>query len=280
MSQRCQLLWCVYGLAAKFWEIRVNLPSLRLYEHHALDFLGLSHYTWRYPHSSMRRWATDLKRWSRYSTLPGSLCERYSSKDFRLKPSLPDWALLLNWLDEVDRHHTGGITCLKPLNEQEGEDEQKIWWTKTYNSQDSHVVTHHTTNWPACGLSTAERTGSPVLHTLWSYVRDECQRVTIFQVVYPMEIGHDWNFSSDPPERPIKSKTGSNRTRKRLAYFTPSAMTEIHCHFSRQLYSLIRSNEASVWIQKHHQLNAPEDWNASRRSPITKSVFSITDPGL
>ncbi|KAJ5160562.1 uncharacterized protein N7482_007566 [Penicillium canariense] len=38
------------------------------------------------------------------------------------------------------------------------------------NDQDSHVVTHHTTNWPACGLSTAERTGSPVLHTLWSYV--------------------------------------------------------------------------------------------------------------
>ena len=32
------------------------------------------------------------------------------------------------------------------------------------------MVTHHTTNWPACGLSTAERTGSPVLHTLWSYV--------------------------------------------------------------------------------------------------------------
>ncbi|KAJ5114912.1 hypothetical protein NUU61_000671 [Penicillium alfredii] len=40
---------------------------------------------------------------------------------------------------------------------------------KTYNSQDSLVVTHPTTNWPACGLSTAERTGSPVLHTLWSY---------------------------------------------------------------------------------------------------------------
>ncbi|PKY00348.1 hypothetical protein P168DRAFT_244375, partial [Aspergillus campestris IBT 28561] len=37
---------------------------------------------------------------------------------------------------------------------------------------DSHVVTHHTTNRPACGLSTAERTGSPVLHTLWSYVLD------------------------------------------------------------------------------------------------------------
>ncbi|KAJ5461377.1 uncharacterized protein N7458_002929 [Penicillium daleae] len=47
---------------------------------------------------------------------------------------------------------------------------EKTQMIKTYNSQDSHVVTHHTTNWPACGLSTAERTGSPVLHTLWSYV--------------------------------------------------------------------------------------------------------------
>ena len=46
---------------------------------------------------------------------------------------------------------------------------------KTYNSRDSHVVTHHTTNLPACGLSTAERTGSPVLHTLWSYVLDNDQ---------------------------------------------------------------------------------------------------------
>ena len=49
----------------------------------------------------------------------------------------------------------------------------KIWGeikAKTYNSRDSLVVTHPTTNLPACGLSTAERTGSPVLHTLWSYV--------------------------------------------------------------------------------------------------------------
>ncbi|KAJ5801495.1 uncharacterized protein N7518_003563 [Penicillium psychrosexuale] len=42
--------------------------------------------------------------------------------------------------------------------------------TKTYNSEDSLVVTHPTTNSPACGLSTAERTGSPIFHTLWSYV--------------------------------------------------------------------------------------------------------------
>ncbi|KOS36769.1 hypothetical protein ACN38_g12471 [Penicillium nordicum] len=42
--------------------------------------------------------------------------------------------------------------------------------SKTYNSEDSLVVTHPTTNSPACGLSTAERTGSPIFHTLWSYV--------------------------------------------------------------------------------------------------------------
>jgi hypothetical protein len=46
---------------------------------------------------------------------------------------------------------------------------------KTYNSWDSLVVTHPTTNQPACGLSMAERTGSPVLHTLWSYVVVEAQ---------------------------------------------------------------------------------------------------------
>ncbi|KAJ5794600.1 hypothetical protein N7457_001199 [Penicillium paradoxum] len=45
---------------------------------------------------------------------------------------------------------------------------QKFRKKKTYNSEDSLVVTHPTTNSPACGLSTAERTGSPIFHTLWS----------------------------------------------------------------------------------------------------------------
>ncbi|KAJ5237716.1 hypothetical protein N7489_007807 [Penicillium chrysogenum] len=36
--------------------------------------------------------------------------------------------------------------------------------------EDSLVVTHPTTNSPACGLSTAERTGSPIFHTLWSRI--------------------------------------------------------------------------------------------------------------
>ncbi|KOS40957.1 hypothetical protein ACN38_g8169 [Penicillium nordicum] len=53
---------------------------------------------------------------------------------------------------------------------------------KTYNSEDSLVVTHPTTNSPACGLSTAERTGSPVLHTLWSYVCDSKVSRNIFQI--------------------------------------------------------------------------------------------------
>jgi hypothetical protein len=39
---------------------------------------------------------------------------------------------------------------------------------KTINSRYSLVVTHPTTNLPAHGLSTTERTGSPVVHVLWS----------------------------------------------------------------------------------------------------------------
>ncbi|KAJ5774419.1 hypothetical protein N7457_009315 [Penicillium paradoxum] len=45
---------------------------------------------------------------------------------------------------------------------------------------DSLVVTHPTTNSPACGLSTAERTGSPIFHTLWSYVLD----VTLAEIIF------------------------------------------------------------------------------------------------
>jgi hypothetical protein len=41
---------------------------------------------------------------------------------------------------------------------------------KTYNSGDSLVVTHLTTNPPVQCLSTAERTGSSVFIVLWSYV--------------------------------------------------------------------------------------------------------------
>jgi 3D (Asp-Asp-Asp) domain-containing protein len=45
--------------------------------------------------------------------------------------------------------------------------------SKTINSRYSLVVTHPTTNLPAHGLSTAERTGSPVVHVLWSIAEEE-----------------------------------------------------------------------------------------------------------
>jgi hypothetical protein len=44
---------------------------------------------------------------------------------------------------------------------------------KTINSRYSLVVTHPTTNLPAHGLSTTERTGSSVFHVLWSIARKE-----------------------------------------------------------------------------------------------------------
>ena len=52
----------------------------------------------------------------------------------------------------------------------------------TCNSQGSLVVTHQTTNWPACVLSQAERTGSPIFHTLWSHV--ECRSTYNGYIVY------------------------------------------------------------------------------------------------
>jgi hypothetical protein len=45
---------------------------------------------------------------------------------------------------------------------------------KTYNSGDSLVVTHLTTNPPVHCLSTAERTGSAEFSVLWSYVKKCC----------------------------------------------------------------------------------------------------------
>ena len=42
--------------------------------------------------------------------------------------------------------------------------------TKTYNSRYSLVVTHPTTNLPIWSLCMAERTGCPILSSLWSYV--------------------------------------------------------------------------------------------------------------
>ena len=43
---------------------------------------------------------------------------------------------------------------------------------KTYNSGDSLVVTHLTTNPPVHCLYMAERTGSLILSVLWSYVKE------------------------------------------------------------------------------------------------------------
>jgi hypothetical protein len=50
---------------------------------------------------------------------------------------------------------------------------------KTINSRYSLVVTHPTTNLPARGLSTAERTGSPVFHVLWSIAKDSVKKANI-----------------------------------------------------------------------------------------------------
>jgi hypothetical protein len=53
---------------------------------------------------------------------------------------------------------------------------------KTYNSGDSLVVTHLTTNPPVSCLSTAERTGSAEFRILWSYVKDKLKTTNIYSL--------------------------------------------------------------------------------------------------
>jgi hypothetical protein len=52
--------------------------------------------------------------------------------------------------------------------------EEKKRMPKTYNSRDSPMVTHLTTNPPVSCLNIAEQTGCVVLKILWSYVKVNC----------------------------------------------------------------------------------------------------------
>jgi hypothetical protein len=69
---------------------------------------------------------------------------------------LSTWLL---WVGQSKGEAEAGM-CLKELSMVQ----------KTYNSGDSPVVTHLTTNPPVKGLSCGERTGSRVFLCLWSYV--------------------------------------------------------------------------------------------------------------
>jgi hypothetical protein len=67
---------------------------------------------------------------------------------------------------------------------------QKLNHQKTYDSGDSLVVTHLTTNPPVDFLSTVDRTGNSVLSLLWSYVLD-----FEMQWLYAFEL---WNVRLSP----------------------------------------------------------------------------------
>jgi hypothetical protein len=58
-------------------------------------------------------------------------------------------------------------------------------WSKTYNSGYSLVVTDPTTNPPISSLCMAERTGCPVLLSLWSYVPEN----TLFWFITCFPVG-------------------------------------------------------------------------------------------
>ncbi|KAK8209620.1 hypothetical protein IWZ01DRAFT_325013 [Phyllosticta capitalensis] len=61
---------------------------------------------------------------------------------------------------------TGARTCLRPTTTTTKKN------CKTYNSRDSLLVTHATTNRPQGSLSMEERTGFRVFYLLWSYMNE------------------------------------------------------------------------------------------------------------
>jgi hypothetical protein len=80
--------------------------------------------------------------------------------------ALPDIVTMLNSFV----HSLVAIDCVP---------KKKSEKAKTYNSRYSLMVTHSTTNLPICSLCKGERTGSPVLCNLWSYVKDICLNLSI-----------------------------------------------------------------------------------------------------
>jgi hypothetical protein len=66
---------------------------------------------------------------------------------------------------------------LRPVKDQTKKKKELCIQAKTYNSGDSLVVTHLTTNPPVSCLTRAERTGSRVFKILWSYVKGKPFRV-------------------------------------------------------------------------------------------------------
>ena len=71
------------------------------------------------------------------------------------------------------------LTLIEPAINHDGGAKRSTVKAKTYNSRDSLMVTHLTTNPPVSCLNIAEQTGCVVLKILWSYVT-----VNLAAVVY------------------------------------------------------------------------------------------------
>ena len=69
-----------------------------------------------------------------------------------------------------------------------------VWLAKTYNSGDSLVVTHLTTNPPVSCLYMAERTGSLIFMILWSYVKEWafCSNISSLLKLLRCVVGTPW----------------------------------------------------------------------------------------
>jgi hypothetical protein len=140
--------------------------------------------------------------------------------------------------------------------------------TKTYNSEDSLVVTHPTTNSPACGLSTAERTGSPVFHTLWSYV-------LIFALIWVMYVPRCQTSAKVCMDRVkvilngVNAIRNSHRDRINLLLFKAYCLTKrfaVHINTLEELRLYLKAAPMVTYQKYIFDIAKPSVWlDASRR---------------
>jgi hypothetical protein len=121
------------------------------------------HWSWRYRRIHLR--------FSRYTKNDRSSVPKTSANIQKVKqlPASSSITPVLALCSKPPRSST--LSPSFPCEEQKG--------AKTYNSGDSLVVTHLTTNPPVHCLYMAERTGSLIFSVLWSYVTGKPDKLII-----------------------------------------------------------------------------------------------------
>ena len=133
---------------------------------------------------------------------------------------------------------------------------------KTYNSGYSQLVTDASTNPPICSLCKAERTGCPVLYSLWSYVPDIVARGVNIGYRVCIILGR----AGFPPYAPFDERTGF------VSYLTPTpiARTDLGSPYSRATAHEENRESNLISLLK---ITPPKNSQPGKKNPTPPNVF-------